>query len=215
MDVAPNPLADKYRAILRRYLPPSAVGPIYQYLDTNKVQLKITRERLSKLGDYRAPRPGHLRHEISINGDLNPYLFLWVLLHEMAHLDTHLRHRSAVPPHGPEWQAAYQTLLRQYLAHFPDDTKPAILQYLAHPAPTKRLEQNAERALLRHDRNPGAAPTLVLNDLPPGTHFQLASRPSLRFLSIQKRRTRWRCLETNTRREYLIAGNAPVTPTQQ
>ena len=83
---------EKYRRILGNHLPPEAVAPIYDYLNRHRVHFHITRQRSSKLGDYRWPQKDHDYHEISINGDLNAYLFLWVFLHEAAHLETHLKH---------------------------------------------------------------------------------------------------------------------------
>ncbi|MBP5190576.1 MAG: hypothetical protein J6031_06635, partial [Bacteroidales bacterium] len=67
---------EQNKAILRRYLPPSAVNPIYDYIVANGVHFHIKRQRTSKLGDYRMPQPRHNYNEISVNGDLSPHLFL-------------------------------------------------------------------------------------------------------------------------------------------
>ena len=61
----------RYRRILERHLPPdrvaeladgsrvaaSAVGWVYDFLERHRVHFHITRERRSKLGDYRRPSP--------------------------------------------------------------------------------------------------------------------------------------------------------------
>ena len=47
--------------------------------------LKITRPRKSKLGDFRPPKPGK-RSSITMNEDLGPYQFLTTFVHELAHL---------------------------------------------------------------------------------------------------------------------------------
>ena len=112
---------EEYKSILAKYLPIEVVDSIYDYLNRFSVHLHITRKRSSKLGDYRWPQRGHNYQEISVNGDMNRYQFLMVLLHEMAHLNTHQRHGNEVQPHGHEWQEEYRMLLRQYLGYFPHD----------------------------------------------------------------------------------------------
>lgn len=90
-------LPEEYKAILAKYMPAAAVEPIYDFMEQYHVHLHITRKRTSKLGDYRWPQRGHNYQEISVNGDMNPYQFLMVLLHEMAHLNTHQRHPASRP----------------------------------------------------------------------------------------------------------------------
>ena len=58
------------------------------------------------------------------------------------------------------------------------------------------------------DYNPAAE--LHLDDLPPGTLFRIAGRPSPLFRSIERRRTRWLCQDTATSRQYLVRGSSPV-----
>jgi Zn-dependent peptidase ImmA (M78 family) len=53
--------------------------------ETYSCHIRITK-RSSKLGDYRY-RSGETQ-QISINGDLEPQLFFFVLTHEIAHLIT-------------------------------------------------------------------------------------------------------------------------------
>ena len=201
---------EQYRKILGNHLPAEAVEWVYNYLNLHKVHFHITRERMSKLGDYRWPRPDHTFHEISVNGDLNPYLFLWVFLHEAAHLETHLKFEGA-QPHGHEWQEEYRQLLATHACLFPPDLQPLLKKYtrripLSHP-----LQQQIEAALHHHDAdyNPDDAP-LTLDDLKAGEHFRLKRKPGLLFEAIEKRRTRWLCRELTSGRQYLVNGSAEV-----
>ena len=216
--------AQRYRAILANHLPPdrTAAGPagepvtlsavdwVYRYLDLHRVHFHITLERRSKLGDYRWPQPRHEYHEISINGDLNPYLFLWVFLHEAAHLETHLRH-TAAQPHGHEWQEEYRRLIVACAPLFPPDVQP-LLARLARRIPLNRsLLRQVEASLHRHDPGYGSAEHLTLDQLAPGSRFRLKSRPDILFESIARRRTRWLCRDVATGRQYTVAANAEVT----
>jgi hypothetical protein len=192
------------------------VDRVYDYLFRHKVHFHITLERRTKLGDYRRPSPDHNFHEISINGDLNPYFFLWVFLHEAAHLETYLKYTalSSPPtpsPHGHEWQEEYRQLLLVNADLFPDELQLLLKRYtrripLSHPV-AKQIE-----ALLHHydaDYDPADRP-LTLDDLRPGDRFSLKNRPQQQFEALERRRTRWLCREIPSGRQYLVAGSAQI-----
>lgn len=196
------------------HLPPEAVEWVYGYLERHKVHFHITRGRRSKLGDYRWPQPRHPFHEISVNGDLPKGLFLWVLLHEVAHLETHLRYdcggRPSVAAHGHEWQAEYARLLSDRLHLFPPEARPLIARYASRIPLARSLGVAIEDALRREGIPAGAPEPLRLDGLGPGQRFRLKSNPSLTFVSVERRRTRWLCREVSTGRDYSVSGHAEV-----
>lgn len=215
---------ERYRKILSNHLPPdkvvhdcqgenlllSAVDWVYGYLFRYKVHFHITLERTSKLGDYRCPRPDHTFHEISINGNLNPYFFLWVFLHEAAHLETHLKYKD-VQPHGHEWQEEYRQLLVAHADLFPSDLQMLLKKYtrripLSHPV-AKEIENSLHR--YDADYDPDDRP-LTLDDLQPGDQFALKQKPDLLFEALEHRRTRWLCRELHSHRQYLVSGAAQI-----
>lgn len=206
---------ERYRRILANHLPAGAVDWVYDYLNLHKVHFHITQERRSKLGDYRWPQSAggrdHPFHEISVNGDLGPYRFLWVFLHEAAHLETHLRHGHSVQPHGHEWQGEYCRLLREHLAFFPGEVQPLVARFARRVPMERAVGRQAEEALRRFE--PGytaeAAP-LTLDRLQPGVRFRLRSKPALLFEAQERRRTRWLCLELTSGRQYTVNGAAEV-----
>lgn len=207
----------EYKEILGRYLPASAVDPIYNFIADNSIHLHITRKRTSKLGDYRYPQPSHNYHEISVNGDLSPHFFLLVLLHEMAHLNTFLAHGRNVQPHGHEWQNQYRSLLLKYFneGHFPTEVAETMARYTAHIPLNRAAGVELERKLRELDASASggstpAEPELTLSDLPIGSLFRLKNRPQTIFRSIEKRRTRYRCIDQQTRLSYLVSGSAAV-----
>ena len=198
---------ERYRAILGNHLPPSAVGWVYAYLDRNRVHFHITRGRRSKYGDYRWPQSDHNFHEMSVNGDLPPLFFLWVFLHEAAHLETHLKYRS-VAPHGHEWQAEYACLLAETIDFFPAEVQPLIIRLSSRIPLNRRLMREVEMTL-----KGGADHSAVhLDDLPSGSLFRLASRPDRVFKSVVRRRMRWLCTDQQSGRQYTVSGTAEVIP---
>ena len=234
---------ERYRAILANHLPAAAVDWVYHYLNLHKVHFHITLERRSKLGDYRWPQPerdqrertafqpdrdqrertafqpavskrnNHESHEISINGDLNPYFFLWVFLHEAAHLETHLKHNDA-QPHGYEWQAEYARLIAAHADFFPSEVQPLLARYVRRIPLNRSLLRQIEASLRRYDPGYSDEQHITLDRLIPGARFRLKQRPALLFEAIEKRRTRWLCRELSSNRQYLVNGSAEVTVEQ-
>ena len=202
---------EKYKAILRRYLPEEAVEPVYHFL-TQKYQVKfiITPDRNSKLGDYRWPQRDRAYHQITVNGGLNPYMFLMVLVHEMAHLTTWVRHGLEVKPHGHEWQQAYAALLQQYLPLFPAEVQPLMQRYTRkvplHGPTGKEID-----ALLRNYGEADAPEWHLLRDIPLGSAFVLLDAQDSRTFRLQeKRRTRYLCIDVRTGDAYTIPGTVRV-----
>lgn len=202
----------KYKTILGRYLHADAVNYIFDFMNRHCVDLHITRDRRSKLGDYRWPQNGCQRHAISINGSLNPYMFLLVMLHEQAHLLTYLQYHRSVQPHGHEWQDNYRRLLLDYAAKgcFPKECLPALQHYTARLPLYRPAGDELEVILHRYDKGRASEDILTLNDLPIGSIFRLKARPELRFQSMEKLRTRYRCMELHTAAPFFVAGKAQV-----
>lgn len=204
----------EYKAVLARYLPQAAVDAVYDFIVENNVYMRITRERRSKLGDYRWPTPQHNYHEITVNGDLNPYLFLLVLLHEAGHLDCRLRHGGTVQPHGHEWQQCYLQRIAQFvgLGAFPADVVPLLERYCRTMPLNRRMGTEIENRLHRYDPGYVEQENITLNELQPGDCFRIVKRPAICFRAVARQRTRWKCQDTATGLFYLVAGNAVVEP---
>lgn len=202
-----NSTLDRHHAILGRYLPEEAVEWVYIYLNLHRVHLRIARERRTKLGDYRPPYPGHPQHEISVGGNLPKHLFLWVFLHEVAHLQTHLIHPQAAP-HGHEWQSEYAHLLHDHIDWFPPNLQPLIARYIRRIPLNRTLGRQIEQTLRALDPNHATLPTL--NQQKPGTRFRLHHTPDRLFEALAKRRTRWLCRCLDDGRDYLVAGTTEI-----
>lgn len=206
----PSQQSTQYKEILSRYLPQQAVDRIYDFVAAHGVQLCITRDRRSKLGDYRWPQRGCANHRITVNGGLNPYFFLCVMLHEMAHLDVYELYGRGVQPHGHEWQQCYSSRLMEYVDCFPQELAKQLKRYTASIPLKRKLQQQLEQMLLRYDPGYDESSHITLNDLASGSLFALNSHPDQVFKSIEKQRTRWRCEEVSTGRCYLVRGTAEV-----
>jgi predicted SprT family Zn-dependent metalloprotease len=197
---------ERNRAILSRYIPEAAASLLAEWVHSFDFKLKIKRSRKSKYGDYRQPIAGK-NHQITINHDLNPYAFLLTLIHEVAHLVTFEKHGNTVKPHGEEWKQAFKELMHPImrLNVFPEDVRQSIVSYMQNPAATSCADLHLMRVLREYDTE--KSKVIHLEELPLDALFIHNGRE---FRKGIKRRTRFLCLETATRRQYLFSPLAEV-----
>ncbi|HMG82521.1 MAG TPA: SprT-like domain-containing protein [Ferruginibacter sp.] len=187
---------------LQSYLPAGSYEEVAHYLHHYKVQLTITRERKTILGDYRHSFADK-NHRISVNGNLNSYSFLITLLHELAHLFTYERFGHRVSAHGTEWKNEYGKILAQFLLKkiFPADIEKVLLKTLKNPAASSCADDSLLRVLRKYD--PKKEGTLLVETLPPGTLFKIKGERI--FRKEDKVRKRYRCVEVKTGKVYLFS----------
>lgn len=174
---------------LGKYLPEGTISFVLPLLVKHKVKLILTRERTTKLGDYRHPHKHH-GHTITLNVTLGPYQFLITLVHEIAHLLVWEQYQNKVAPHGKEWKQCFGNMMVEL-------------------AQNEQLPHEFRQALLKSSKNPGASsvtdrhlfPVLklldppkvqderavLLNELMPGSKFIFKD---LTYTYIEKRRTK-------------------------
>lgn len=192
---------------LIHYIPEAAVHPLTEWLQKNKVELKISRARRTKLGDFRVARNGDFPR-ISVNHDLNRYAFLITLVHEMAHAEVHAKnsHFRRIKPHGTEWQKVFSEMMQPFLNEeiFPGSLLPSVQKYFQKPKASSASDPYLMRALKAFDA-PSENPQL--NDLALGDRFMFRN---VSFEVIKKMRTRFQCRNLQNKRLYLIHGLAEV-----
>lgn len=193
------------------YLPPEAAVQVRDLCGLWPVDLRIARPRRSKLGDHRPPSGPWPRHRISINSDLNPWAFLTTLLHEFAHAATWERHRRRrLRPHGEEWRREFTALLRPVVdaGTLPADIEAALRGTLERPAAATCTDRALLLALAHYDgRDDGR---VRVERLETGTLFRLDDGHVLRAGPLL--RTRRRCFERRSGREYRVHGLLLVEP---
>ena len=197
-----------YTELLSSQIPDQAIDKISQLLCDYQIELKVSKPRASKLGDYRHPYKNK-SHRISININLNSYEFLLTLIHEVAHAEVWVKHKTKVRAHGKEWQQAYQSLLEKFISSgvFPDDLVMALSQSIKKSKATGTAEYNIKRVLRKYDEKNNNKE--LLEELQELGHFKLSKH---RFQKLEKRRTRYRCRNTETGKHYLVSGVAEVEP---
>ena len=166
------------------------------------MQLTITRERKSVLGDYRNSH-GDKNHRISVNGNLNPYAFLITLLHELAHLFTYEKFGHKVLAHGQEWKNEFGKVLAQFLLKkiFPQDIQKTLYKTLENPAASSCADTALLRVLYKYDKKKDGV--MLIEAVPLGALFTI--KGDRIFKKEEKVRKRYKCLEVSTGKMYLFS----------
>jgi SprT protein len=199
-----------YRQLLQGHLPEGSDKMVLEWINDSAVLLRVSPSRHSKLGTYHPPHNGHT-HYITINGDLHPFTFLIILVHEIAHAITWERYRNRVRPHGAEWKNSYRNLMRPLLAQhvFPADVTLALEHYLGRAYASIVTDTELTRVLQRYQ----APERILLDDVPVDTIFRLTD--GRRFRKKEKLRKRIRCICLDNRRFYLFNPVTQINPVEQ
>jgi hypothetical protein len=202
---------DKYIAILKKHLPVNAVDAVFDLIRNHHVNLLITRNRKTKYGDFRPAQNGKPRR-ITVNFDLNPYVFLLTFLHELAHQIVWEKYQRSVKPHGNEWKQAYLDLLQPFLSTdiFPRE----ILDRLSAQGTKIFASANTDLVLTRHLKKHNTPNRMVfLEDLPDDALFKLSDNRI--FKKLHKRRKNYLCVQIGNNRNYVFSPVAEVIPVNQ
>jgi predicted SprT family Zn-dependent metalloprotease len=192
--------------LLKPYLPEGSFDDATFYLIKYKVHLTVTRERITKLGDYRNK---HLNknHRISVNGNLNKFSFLITLLHELGHLVAYEKYGNRIQAHGAEWKNEFSKILARFISKkiFPVDIQTELLKTLSNPAASSCAEAPLTRALKKYDpHKPGI---FLLEELPEESLFKFKDHI---YRKEKKRRTRFFCKQIETNKMFLFSPIAEV-----
>ncbi|MES2649462.1 MAG: SprT-like domain-containing protein [Bacteroidota bacterium] len=187
---------------LKAYLPEGSFDLVMPLIIHHKVHLTISRQRQTKLGDYRNAY-GSKNHRISVNGNLNKYSFLITLLHELAHLLAYEQFGNRIQPHGAEWKRTYGMVLKDFLGKhlFPPDIAKELQATIHNPAASSCAEDGLQRILNRYDtRRPGVK---MVEQLITGQQFKI---PGGRvFVKGEVIRKRIKCFELPAMKPYLFS----------
>jgi hypothetical protein len=188
-------------------MPPEAAPVIAKWIDYFHCEFKISKNRATKLGDYRHPFKT-AGHRISVNHNLNPYAFLVTTVHEFAHLLTWNEYKNKVKPHGQEWKHNFKRMMSPFLEQnlFPGDIQQAISNYLRNPAASSCTDLSLSRTLRSYD---AVQQNYVrLEEISHGVLF--AIKDGRRFKKGEQLRKRYRCTSMDNGHVYLFNPLAEV-----
>jgi hypothetical protein len=196
--------------ILKKYVPESAAEILSRWIIEYKVRFKITRSRLTKLGDYTPGGPDGLP-SITVNHDLNPHAFLITAVHEFAHHFTFISNGNRVEPHGPEWKKHYADALVIFMKInvFPPDVLYALNRHIKNPAASSCSDPFLQKVLSFYDIKQDD--TVLLEHLPVHTLFEFRKKI---YVKEYLRRKRILCTCKETGKQYLFQPGVKVLPVE-
>ena len=197
-------------SILQQHLPEHALGYCLQLWKEKSFTLKIKKSRLTKIGDFTSKKNA-ARPQITLNSDLNKYTFLVTYIHEVAHLYVFVAFGHKAEPHGEHWKRTFQELMSPLLSLdiFPDTVLIPLMDHMENPKASSFADIVLTKALRNFDD--GAEAAIILSELPEGSIFKLHDRY---FMKGKLKRTRVLCKEVNSKRQYLVPAEAPVSDVQ-
>lgn len=187
-------------------MPDQAVNLANEWWKILDFELRISKSRKTKLGDFRPSHKGK-PPRISVNGDLGPNHFLITYVHEVAHAFVWEKHGRKAAPHGIEWQQTYSNLLEEVieLGVFPTEIETEILRHSKRPKASSCSDPDLYKILSRFEKGDKV---VFLEELPEGTPFLIGK--DRRFLKGKKRRTRYECKNLDNQRTYYVSAHAEV-----
>ncbi len=199
---------DSFLYNLGKHIPDGAQPMIWDLIKDYNFVLTITRDRVTKNGDYRIPMRSKEPHKISVNGTLNPYAFLLTLLHEIAHMIAFENYGKHIKPHGIQWKKTFSEIAGPFLIKkvWPEDVTEILLDYFRNPKASSAGHRQLARVLRKYEPQGD----IYLEDIPVGAVFSIKSQRGRWFLKGNQRRTRFLCKEIESGKEYTIHGMAKV-----
>ncbi|MFO7616943.1 MAG: hypothetical protein R6V75_06800 [Bacteroidales bacterium] len=183
-----------------RFLPGSE-GLVESWLNGARVSVRLSRSRLTKHGDYRAPRDGRPAL-ITVNHDLHPVLFTITFCHELAHYRAREKYGPRIRPHGKEWKQEFRLMLKQLLESGLMERGVAGAVYACYFRREAIGSGSCEHLFRAIGLTGGEVPISRVADVPEGDLFTL--RNGRTFLKGPKARTRYRCTDKRTGRVYSV-----------
>lgn len=185
---------------LKSFLPTGFEEMISDLIFTEPVLFKIVRPRNTKLGDFRAGLNGE-RHQITVNGDLNPFSFLITTLHEFAHLRAFIKFGNRIKPHGEEWKIEYRKLLLPAIDSqlLPAEIINALMNSLVNTKASSCSDIHLMRVLKNYDTK--NTETVFLESIPIHSEFILQGK---KFVKGELRRKRYLCEDLTSNKKYLV-----------
>jgi hypothetical protein len=197
-------------AILSRHVPANVIDYCFELWRLTPFELKLSRKRESKVGDFTFKRNSKIQR-ITLNHDLNAYLFLITFVHEVAHLRVYLHYGSNHVAHGSEWKRVFQNLMTPLLNNnvFPESLLRVLVRHMQKPKASSFADGELTVALRKFDAVPYELP--MVSELPEGSVFKLQGRY---FKKGKLKRTRVICREMKSNRLYLVPAEATVSDVQ-
>ncbi len=182
------------------YLPDGALAFVGQWVGEENLIVKIRNTRKTKLGDYKFLKES-TSHIITVNREISPAAFFFVLTHEIAHLLVRANFPTRVKSHGAEWKNTFGKLLIESISVYSEELRPVILRHAQNPKATLNADRLLHKDLFQINQDESKR----IENLFEKQKFRLGKRI---FEKGKKRKIRYLCKEIQTGKLYTVSGSA-------
>ncbi|MEQ8304533.1 MAG: sprT domain-containing protein [Cyclobacteriaceae bacterium] len=201
--------SQKLAAILNEHVPEAAYPYCFNLWRHYQFEFKLRKARATKVGDFTFV-PGKVPL-ITVNRDLDPFLFVITYVHEIAHLEVHQTYGRRVESHGKEWKKAFQQLMHPITNEqvFPPSILNGLQKHMVNPMASTFSDTRFTDILRKHDVR--QKDVVLLSQIPEGAVFGFRGKW---FRKGKLRRTRVECKEIKSRISYLVPADVPIENAQ-
>ncbi|WP_379967166.1 SprT-like domain-containing protein [Epilithonimonas sp. UC225_85] len=187
---------------LEQYLPENTFPFLKKWFSDYYIHIKITKNRNSKLGDYR--KLPDKSHQITVNSTLDRQLFFFVLTHELAHLIAFEKFKNRISAHGKEWKDTFREMLLDSIDIYTPDLRPIIINFSKNP----KANFMASPELVRyfHIENPEDN-FVFIEDLLINDRFRYKEEE---YRLLEKKKKLYLCINSKNSKKYLFRPLAKV-----
>ena len=185
-------------------IPKNSIHYVKSLIEIEDLKIKVVNKRKTKHGDFRKGKNNSI---ITINKTDNKYLFLLVIIHEFAHYNV-FKKRIKTAPHGLGWKNEYKKLLNPVLNSkvFPNKLLELLNIHMISPRSSFSYDSPLVKELNKYDSS--NKDFIYLDKIEDGTKFKFGNDKI--YKKIKKRRKRYLCIETMSKRKYLFLPHAKI-----
>jgi len=185
-------------------IPKNSIHYVKSLIEIEDLKIKVVNKRKTKHGDFRKGKNNSI---ITINKTDNKYLFLLVIIHEFAHYNV-FKKRIKTAPHGLGWKNEYKKLLNPVLNSkvFPNKLLELLNIHMKCPRSSFSYDSPLVKELNKYDSS--NEDFIYLDKIEDGKKFKYGNDKV--YKKIKKRRKRYLCIETMSKRKYLFLAHAKV-----
>tara|TARA_Y100000748_G_scaffold246257_1_gene210718 strand:- start:170 stop:757 length:588 start_codon:yes stop_codon:yes gene_type:complete len=185
-------------------IPKNSIHYVKSLIEIEDLKIKVVNKRKTKHGDFRKGKNNSI---ITINKTDNKYLFLLVIIHEFAHYNV-FKKRIKTAPHGLGWKNEYKKLLNPVLNSkvFPNKLLELLNIHMISPRSSFSYDSPLVKELNKYDSS--NKDFIYLDKIEDGKKFKYGNDKV--YKKIKKRRKRYLCIETMSKRKYLFLAHAKV-----
>jgi hypothetical protein len=187
---------------LEQYLPENTFPFLKKWFSDHYIHIKITKNRNSKLGDYR--KLADKSHQITVNSTLDKQLFFFVLTHELAHLIAFEKFNFRISAHGKEWKDTFTEMLLESLDIYTEDLKPIIVRFAKNPK--ANFMASIELVKYFHIEDPDGNSVFIEN-LSINDNFLYKGEA---YIILEKKKKSYLCVHLKNSKKYLFRSLAKV-----